>query len=172
MRTLMPKQPAHAGEAVLLTRRQAAALAVTGLFCPWSLSAAEPTSIHVTKDPNCGCCGGWVEHLRAAGFNVSVDETPRVNPLKSRLGIPHDLWSCHTAQTGRYAIEGHVPAAAIRRLLSEQPEATGLAVPGMPIGSPGMEVEGSPPEEYTVFVFGTVGQRPYGRFKGSAEIAG
>ena len=93
----------------MLTRRHAAA-ALAGLFCPWPLFAAEQVRIHVTKDPNCGCCSGWVDHLRASGFDVSVSETPRVSPLKTRLGIPHELWACHTAQTGRYAIEGHVPA--------------------------------------------------------------
>jgi hypothetical protein len=154
----------------MLTRRHVASV-LAGLFCPWPAYAAAPASIHVTKDPGCGCCSGWVEHLRAAGFTVAVTDTPRVSPVKARLGIPQDLWSCHTAEVGRYAIEGHVPAPAIRRLLTEQPDATGLAVPGMPIGSPGMEVEGSPPEEYVVLAFGAFGQRPYARFKGSSEIA-
>ena len=153
-----------------LTRRTAALL-LAGLFCPAPLRAA-PAAIHVNKDPNCGCCEGWVAHLRHEGFVATVTDTPRMNAMKARLGIPQDLWSCHTAEIERYVIEGHVPAAAIRRLLAERPQAAGLAVPGMPIGSPGMEVEGSPPDEYSVVLYGAFGQRDYVRFRGAVEIAG
>jgi hypothetical protein len=162
-------RPEPAGHAPVLTRRAAAAL-LAGLFCAPPAWAAAPVAIRVTKDPGCGCCGEWVEHLRAEGFAVSVTDTARLNPVKARLGVPQDLWSCHTAQVEGYVVEGHVPAVAIRRLLAERPEAAGLAVPGMPIGSPGMEVEGSPPEEYTVVLFGGFGRRTYGRFKGAAEL--
>jgi hypothetical protein len=137
---------------VLLTL---ASVAVAG--AARSSNAAGPTVI-VSKDPNCGCCVGWAEHLSASGF-----------PVKARLGVPHDLAACHTAEVGGYVIEGHVPASAIRRLLSEKPQAKGLAVPGMPTGSPGMEVPGSPPEEYAVILFGDT-RRTYARFKGATEL--
>ena len=98
--------------------------------------------VTVTKDTNCGCCGAWVEHIEAAGFPVSVVESSEVESLKQRLGVPAALYSCHTAEVDGYVIEGHVPAAAIQRLLTERPSATGLAVPGMPAGSPGMDFPG------------------------------
>ena len=123
----------------------------------------------VTKDPNCACCTGWVEHVRAAGFDVEVVESAEVNRLKIRLGVPQALASCHTAEIGGYVIEGHVPPAAIKRLLSEKPDGKGLAVPGMPVGSPGMEVEGMEPETYEVVLFGPSGQRTYARYTGARE---
>jgi hypothetical protein len=123
----------------------------------------------VTKDPNCGCCTGWVKHVQAAGFNVAVVESPEVNRLKTRLGVPEALASCHTAEIGGYVIEGHVPPAAIKRLLAEKPDGRGLAVPGMPVGSPGMEVEGVEPDTYEVVLFGPSGQRTYARYTGSRE---
>jgi hypothetical protein len=123
----------------------------------------------VTKDPNCGCCTGWVEHVRAAGFNVEIVESAEVNRLKTRLGVPEPLASCHTAEIGGYVIEGHVPPAAIKRLLAEKPDGKGLAVPGMPVGSPGMEVEGTEPDTYEVILFGPSGQRTYARYTGNRE---
>lgn len=131
--------------------------------------AADPT-ITVTKDPNCGCCGGWVEHLRQAGFAVEVRDVPDVNRVKARLGVPSDLAACHTAEVSGYVIEGHVPAAALRRFLNEKPKAKGLAVAGMPVGSPGMEVPDTAPEEYSVILFGAQ-RRTYARFKGSLELS-
>ena len=124
----------------------------------------------VSKDPNCGCCSGWVEHVRAAGFKTTVVEMSDLTPLKSRLRVPNRLASCHTAEIGGYVIEGHVPAAAIKRLLKERPAAIGLAVPGMPVGSPGMEVSGAPDEPYEVVLFGPSSERSYGRFLGSREL--
>lgn len=132
--------------------------------------AANVGSIKVHRDPNCGCCGAWVDHLRGAGFTAEVLETSAINRVKSKLGVPQSLASCHTAEIDGYVIEGHVPAAAIRRLLAERPAGTGLAVPGMPIGSPGMEVEGSPPEIYSVILFGPSGQRVFGQYRGATEI--
>ncbi|MBX9826494.1 MAG: DUF411 domain-containing protein [Xanthobacteraceae bacterium] len=131
-------------------------------------NAAGPTVV-VSKDPNCGCCVGWAEHLRAAGFTVDLRDVTDLGPVKTRLGVPGDLASCHTAEVGGYVIEGHVPASAIRRLLDEKPQAKGLAVPGMPTGSPGMEVPGSRPEEYAVILFGDT-RRTYARFKGATEL--
>ena len=121
----------------------------------------------MTKDPNCGCCGGWVEHMKAAGFPVDVVTTPQVNRVKVRLGVPDDLASCHTAEVGGYVIEGHVPADAIKRLLAEKPQAKGLAVPGMPVGSPGMEVAGVGNDAFEVILFGSSGRKTFARYEGS-----
>lgn len=125
--------------------------------------------VNVTKDPSCGCCDGWVAHIEAAGFPVRVVESTDMDSLKQRLGVPAELASCHTAEVGGYVVEGHVPAAAIRRLLAERPDATGLAVPGMPAGSPGMDFPGVDPEPYEVFLSGPTIQ-PFGRFLGAQEI--
>lgn len=108
---------------------------------PFITLAAQPESkvlVEVWKDPNCGCCKDWVSHLQANGFAVKVNETGN-SAMRQRLGIPQKLGSCHTALVGGYAIEGHVPAADIRRLLKDKPQAVGLTVPGMPVGSPGMD---------------------------------
>jgi len=120
----------------------------------------------MTRDPNCGCCGSWVAHVRAAGFPVEVVEAADLAPLKASLGVPGALTACHTAEVGGYVVEGHVPADAIKRLLVERPQATGLAVAGMPVGSPGMEVPGTPPETYEVVLFARDGQRVFARYRG------
>lgn len=116
------------------------------------------TDLVVTKDPACGCCEAWVAHLREAGFAVEVREaTPEaLSALKARLGIGPSLTSCHTAEAGGYWVEGHVPAEDVARLLSERPKAAGLAVPGMPVGSPGMEV-GNTREPFDVLLVGLDG---------------
>lgn len=106
----------------------------------------------VYKTVSCGCCGDWVDHLRGEGLQVRVHDVADTTPMATRLGIPPDLRSCHTAEIGGYAIEGHVPAREIRRLLVERPYAIGLAVPGMPLGSPGMEM-GDRREDYDVLLF-------------------
>ncbi len=126
--------------------------------------------VAVSKDTSCGCCGAWVDHLEAAGFPVSVMETPDIEAVKQRLGVPAELASCHTAEVAGYVIEGHVPASALRRLLSERPAATGLAVPGMPVGSPGMQVPGVVPESYDVVLFGPGKQTTFVRFLGAEEL--
>ena len=123
----------------------------------------------VSKDPNCGCCGGWVDYLRADGFAVDVVDTADLTAIKTRLGVPEALQSCHTAEIGGYVIEGHVPAATIRRLLTEKPRAIGLAVPGMPASSPGMDVPGAA-DAYDVVLFSTSTQKRYARFQGRREI--
>jgi len=94
--------------------------------------------VEVWKDPNCGCCKDWVAHLQSSGFVVRVNDSGNT-AARARLGIPQQLGSCHTALVGGYAVEGHVPAREIRRLLKERPDAIGLSVPGMPVGSPGMD---------------------------------
>ena len=126
--------------------------------------------VTVTKDPSCGCCEGWADHIRAAGFPVKIVESADVDSLKRRLRVPAQLASCHTAEVEGYVIEGHVPAAALLRLLAERPAATGLAVPGMPAGSPGMEVPGLSPERYDVVQFGPSGQGTFARFMGPQEV--
>ncbi len=104
----------------------------------------------VHKSPSCGCCGAWVEHMRSAGFEVEVRDSDDLDPIKKSLGVPADKASCHTAQVGGYFVEGHVPADDVKRLLAEHPDARGLAVPGMPQGSPGMEVPVGSEQPYTV----------------------
>lgn len=96
-------------------------------------------AVTVWKSPSCGCCQGWADHMNAAGFSIDVRNSEDLDAIKQQAGVPSELQSCHTARVGGYTIEGHVPAADIKRLLAEQPEARGLAVPGMPSGSPGME---------------------------------
>lgn len=108
--------------------------------------------ILVYKSPTCGCCNAWISHLRANDFTVDAIDIPDTTPVAARHGVPDALRSCHTAEIDGYAIEGHVPAADIRRLLDERPEAAGLAVPGMPLGSPGMEMGGQR-ENYDVILF-------------------
>jgi len=134
-----------------------------------SKSVALPL-LRVSKDPTCGCCSGWVDHVRAAGFQTEVIESSDLAALKSRLGIPVALAACHTAEIDGYVIEGHVPAAVIKRLLSERPNAIGLSVSGMPVGSPGMEITGATNEPYGVILFGLTGQRRYARFLGDREL--
>ena len=104
----------------------------------------------VHKSASCGCCGQWVDHVRAAGFAVEVRNEDNLNPIKERVGVPLGKGSCHTAEVGGYFVEGHVPAADIKRLLAQRPDAKGLILPGMPIGSPGMEVPDGTMQPYTV----------------------
>jgi hypothetical protein len=152
-----------------LSRRQAIALLGASSLCAGlPARAAELPEILVHKDPSCGCCSGWAEHLRSAGFATRVAESRDLDAIKRRLGVPADLASCHTAEVGGYIVEGHVPATAVRRLLAEKPSAVGLAVPGMPIGSPGME--GGTPETYEVVLFGAQGRRVFARFLGGREL--
>jgi hypothetical protein len=114
-----------------------------------SATAALPTVL-VHKSPTCGCCAAWVEHLRQSGFTVQVNETDELDPIRQRLGVPLDKRSCHTAEVGSYFVEGHVPAEDIKRLLKQGSDSRGLVLPGMPIGSPGMEVPDGRVERYTV----------------------
>lgn len=112
--------------------------------------------VEVTKRPNCGCCSAWADHLRAEGFEVKVTESDELWNVKRRAGIPQDLDACHTAKVGGYVVEGHVPASDIKRLLAERPAVKGIAVPGMPLGSPGME--GDRTEPYDVLSFDAEGE--------------
>ena len=118
------------------------------------LMAAAP-KIQVFKTPTCGCCANWVQHLRANGFEVAVKDVQDTGEYRRQFGVPEKLLSCHTGVVEGYALEGHVPAAEIQRLLKERPKAKGLAVPGMPMGSPGME--GSMSQAYSVILFDSEG---------------
>ena len=119
------------------------------------VAAQRPASplVDVYKDPTCGCCSQWVEHLKAAGFTANTTEMKDLDAFKTTHGVPQRARSCHTALVGGYVIEGHVPAADVQRLLKERPAVVGLAVPGMPIGSPGMEVNGVKAQAYDVVTF-------------------
>ena len=111
-----------------------------------------PESVTVFKDPNCGCCREWVEHLRKHAFKVAVRDTSDVTGAKRTARVPEQLYSCHTAFVGGYVVEGHVPAADIQRLLKDRPKIAGIAVAGMPAGSPGMEM-GARRDAYDVVAF-------------------
>lgn len=120
--------------------------------------------VDVYKSPSCGCCNDWIKHLEAHGFKVRAHNTDDVVSHKYRLGVPPGHGSCHTAEVGGYVIEGHVPASEIKRLLRERPKARGLTVPGMPIGSPGME-QGSRRDPYEVLLIDRAGgTRVYARY--------
>ena len=162
---------------VLLSLLCAAALTAcekttTAVATPVSTEVAQAAALPlvvVYKSPSCGCCESWIAHMKAAGFPVEAKDVDNMDAIKTKVGVPYGKGSCHTAEVGGYVVEGHVPAEAIRRLLSERPEATGLAVPGMPAGSPGMDFPGVDPEPYEAFLFGQT-TRSLGRFLGSREI--
>jgi len=116
----------------------ARAAAVGFLALPLVANAAQPV-IEVYKTATCGCCKGWVKHLEANGFKVKARDVENPSDYREKFGIPNEYGSCHTGRVNGYAIEGHVPASEIKRLLAEKPKARGLAVPAMPMGSPGME---------------------------------
>jgi hypothetical protein len=137
----MKKNPARAGRRRLLLALGALPLAGLARAAPGAAKGtkgAEPTTVEVWKEATCGCCKDWIAHLEANGFKVFVN-TGGTNAARVRFGIPQNMASCHTARVGGYTVEGHVPAREIRRLLREKPLAVGLAAPGMPIGSPGMD---------------------------------
>lgn len=128
--------------------------AALGLAAP---ALASPDEVVMYKDPNCGCCGKWAEHMRSAGFAVKEVANPRMDLVKQEAGVPEALGSCHTAKVAGYVVEGHVPAADVRRMLAEKPAIRGLSAPGMPLGSPGMEGP-YPAERYDVVSFDAQGR--------------
>ena len=145
------------GSAVAETAPAAASTAASVAAVPASqTSELYATPIKVYKDPNCGCCVEWVKHLRENGFTVETMDMSDLSLLKQKHGITSELRSCHTAVIGDYAIEGHVPADVILKMLKEKPAIAGLAVPGMPMGSPGME--GATRERYDVLTFDRAGR--------------
>ena len=131
----------------------AASTSQTGQQAAASPADAQAARMVVYKTPTCGCCRAWVDHVQAAGFAVEVHDMPDVTPVKNEHGLPGHLGSCHTAVVDGYVVEGHVPADVIRRLLRERPQIAGIAVPGMPIGSPGMEVPSGRKDPYDVIAF-------------------
>src|SRR5688572_21341533 len=142
-----------------MTSRLFLAVAAAAVFAPSGLHAqagkSEPLLtpvVTVFKDPHCGCCKEWIEHLRKHAFRVTAKDTSDVAPIKRSGRVPSHLVSCHPAFIGGYVIEGHVPAEDIKRLVKEKPKVAGLAVAGMPIGSPGMEV-GNRKDKYDVIAF-------------------
>jgi hypothetical protein len=128
-----------------------AKLITTGLLSLAATVGVAGEPITVYKSPTCGCCGAWVEHLKANGFEVQTHNTDRMDQVKQSLGVQPQHASCHTAEISGYVIEGHVPAGDIRRLLREKPAVAGLTVPGMPMGAPGME--GPRKDPYQVLTF-------------------
>ena len=115
------------------------------------LGTASAADVIVYKSPTCGCCSSWIEHLEKNGFSVESRNENNMSAIKQKFGVPQEMQSCHTAQVGEYLVEGHVPADLIQRLLKEKPKAKGLAVPGMPMGSPGME--GPRKDVYDIVLF-------------------
>jgi hypothetical protein len=140
----------------MLSRRgfvvSAAGVLVTGIQARW-LWAVPGTPITIYMSPTCGCCAKWVDHLSANRFKTTVHEEEQMERVKDEMGVPRSVRSCHTALVGAYLIEGHVPASDIRRLLNEQPKVLGLAVPGMPAGTPGMAEPGTKGGDFEVLAF-------------------
>lgn len=126
-----------------------------GAYLQWGTAPNLP-AVTVYKSPTCGCCGDWVTHLRDNGFPVEVKARSNLRPVKQQVGVPKGLGACHTAVVGNYVVEGHVPADEVKRLLREKPDLRGISVPGMPVGSPGME-RGNRVEPYDVIGFTTTG---------------
>ena len=132
-------------------------LAVVGAFWANTPAVAGP-AITVYKSPTCGCCALWVKHLEESGFDVSVTDTETLQAIKVEHGVGDHLASCHTALVDGYVVEGHVPADDIRSMLESRPDIVGLAVPGMIVGTPGMEVAGQPAQPYQVLAFDREGR--------------
>jgi len=136
------------------------AVVIAGAVSLGGLVAAQratmPT-VEVFKSPTCGCCANWVKHLEASGFTTRVTDVEDMTEVKAKYGVPGRLQSCHTAVVNGYVLEGHVPASEVQRLIKERPAVVGVTVPGMPIGSPGME-QGNTVQPYSVLTFDKQGQ--------------
>ena len=155
----------------VLARRAVLGCVVLAAVAPAAAygQARENHAIAVYKTPTCACCDAWISHLRGAGFMVSVNILADLRGLRSSHGLAETLASCHSARGAGYFVEGHVPAADIRRLLAERPEAVGIAVPGMPPGSPGMETPGGDREPYdTLLVLKNGATRLFARHNAQA----
>ena len=124
-----------------LRRRSLLSLAAAWSLPAWATTPTGSPLVEVWKSPTCGCCGDWIKHLQANGFRTKVNEVPDASLMRRRVGLDDKYGSCHTALVGGYALEGHVPAREVKRLLKEKPTGVvGIAVPGMPLGSPGMDL--------------------------------
>ena len=127
------------------------------------VAQSKPTAgpaLSVFKTPTCGCCSKWVDHMKKAGFQVTVTDMPQqsLDNVKAKYKVPSNVHSCHTAIVDGYAVEGHVPSTEVKRMLKEKPKVVGIAVPGMPLGSPGMEVSGVTAQPYDVLSFDAAGK--------------
>jgi hypothetical protein len=140
-------------------RWSAGAVAAGMLPAPLAGLAAQPglPPMTIYKSESCLCCARWVDHVKTAGFKTAVHDRDPIDPVKDDLKVPRHVRSCHTAVVGGYLVEGHVPAADIKRMLNQKPRVMGLAVPGMPVGTPGMEQPGVPAEPYHVVAFQQTG---------------
>ena len=149
-----------------LSRRQATLFLglCAGALLGGAARAQDAKKMIVHKSPTCGCCGKWAARMRAAGYVVEEVLESDMKAVKAKFGVPESMASCHTAEFDGYIIEGHVPAEAIARLLKERPKVTGIAAPGMPAGSPGME--GGEPEVYPLYLFDASGAREFGKWLG------
>lgn len=125
---------------------------------PTRAQAPAAPRMTVYKSPTCGCCAKWVEHMKQAGFDLTVNDMPNVGEIQAQHHVPADAQSCHTALVGGYVVEGHVPADVVKQLLKEKPAVAGIAVAGMPMGSPGMEGDGSSKQAYNVVSFDKAGK--------------
>jgi hypothetical protein len=134
----------------------------TWLICP--VANAATSEITVYRDPNCSCCEGWIDRLQQQGFQTTEVQTAEIDQIKQQHQIPDDLTSCHTAILDQYVLEGHVPIADIQRLLAEQPAVQGITVPGMPVGTPGME-DGDRRDDFTVYSFGENGVEVFNQYQ-------
>lgn len=153
--SLLAESAENAAPAVLTAAPAAEVPGAAGIPPSGSAAAAEANpaapTVTVYKTPTCGCCAKWIDHLEAHGFSVDAKDTEEMDQVKATLGVPRQLESCHTGIAGGYVIEGHVPAEDVKRLLAERPKVAGIAVPGMPLGSPGMEAPRS--QRYDVLTF-------------------
>lgn len=145
---------------MFVSRRKLLAGAGAALVLPWlqAPASAARQSLTTYRTPGCDCCLGWVRHMEQAGFEVRVVEQPRLDAVQRSAGVPPELAGCHVAMLGQHSFSGHVPVAAVRRFLDAPGDWRGLAVPGMPVGSPGMEMEGQQPQAYDVHAFGRDGR--------------
>lgn len=148
----------------LLNRRHALLFLAASASALCVGAARAETRMVMHKSATCGCCSKWAARMREAGYIVEEIVEADMSAVKKRLGVPADMASCHTAEIDGYIVEGHVPSAGVTKLLKERPRAIGVAAPGMPGGSPGME--GAEPEEFTLYLFDASGAREFGRWIG------
>jgi len=154
-----PSIPSRLKEPAMHTISRRHLVAAFALLAVVPRARATAPVLEVWKMRGCSCCAGWAERFEAAGFATKVQEVDDVGAVRAAAGVPADLGGCHTSKVAGYVIEGHVPVAAVQRLLAERPTILGLAVPGMPLDSPGMEIEGEKAEPYEVTAFAANGSR-------------
>lgn len=132
--------------------------AAAAIIAPAELFADPQPKLTIYKSPSCGCCSKWVDHVKAAGFKTQIHDLENVGAIKQKYGVPAELASCHTVLVSGYVLEGHVPADVIRKLLAGKPRIVGIAVPGMPAGSPGMEM-GARKDRYDIIAWTRSGKQ-------------